>query len=117
MRLNPTKCSFGLTGGRFLGILLTQRRIEADPNKLKAIQTISAPKNLKELQALTGLIVALRQFIPQSSKKCLPMYEAIKEASKHNSFTCTKECKESLLNIKDFLTTPLIMVNPLHASP
>ncbi|XP_074356913.1 uncharacterized protein LOC141696691 [Apium graveolens] len=96
MRLNPAKCSFALSGGRFLGFLLTQRGIEADPNQISAIQNMTASKCLKELQILAGSIVALRCFIPQSSKKCLPIYEAIKQASKSNPFIWTKECEESL---------------------
>ena len=38
IRLNPTKCSFGLGGGKFLGYLLTQRGIEADPSQITAIR-------------------------------------------------------------------------------
>lgn len=37
VRLNPAKCSFGLVGGKFLGFLLTERGIEADPNQIKTI--------------------------------------------------------------------------------
>nr|XP_017245509.1 PREDICTED: uncharacterized protein LOC108217176 [Daucus carota subsp. sativus] len=69
MRLNPTKCSFGLAGGKFLGFLLTQRGIEADPAQISAIKEMPAPKTIKELQTLTGCVAALRRFIPQSSKR------------------------------------------------
>ena len=79
VRLNPAKCSFGLTGGKFLGHLLTQRGIEADPSQIKAIREMEPPKTLKDLQVLTGCIAALRRFIPQSSKRSLPLYEAIKK--------------------------------------
>lgn len=109
MRLNLAEYSFVLGGVRFLGFLLTQRDIETNPNQIKSIQNITALKCLKELQALAGSIATLRHFIPQSSKKYFPMYDKIKEASKHNSFIWTKYCEDTLQNIKDFLTLPPIM--------
>lgn len=60
MRLNLVKCSFGLSGGRFLGFLLTQRSVEANLNQIKTIESITAPKCLKGLHALAGSITALR---------------------------------------------------------
>ena len=37
MRLNPKKCTFGVTAGKLLGFMITQRGIEVDPTKIKAI--------------------------------------------------------------------------------
>lgn len=78
MRLNPAKCSFGRTWGNFLEFLLTQWGIEADLSQIKAIRDMLVPKFLKDLQLLIGCIAVLRCFIPQSLKRRLPMYEAIK---------------------------------------
>lgn len=89
MRLNLAKCSSGLGGGKFLGYLLTHQGIEADPSQIKAIQNMSSPKSLKDLQSLTGCIAALRRFIPQYSKKCLPMFK-VKKASQSKHFLWTK---------------------------
>lgn len=68
MRLNPARCSFELTTGKFLGFLITQRDIEANPSEIKAIMEMNDPENMKEVQILTGCIATLRRFIPQSSK-------------------------------------------------
>lgn len=70
-----------------------------------------------ELQALAGSIAALRHIIPQSSKKCLSMYEEIKEAPKHNVFNWTRECKKILQKIKDFFTSPPVMIKPSPCEP
>ena len=43
MKLNPSKCAFGVSSGRFLGFMVTQRGIEANPAQLKAILESSAP--------------------------------------------------------------------------
>ena len=38
MKLNPTKCSFRMTYGKFLGYIVTQRGIEANPGQVQAFQ-------------------------------------------------------------------------------
>ncbi|KAJ9544334.1 hypothetical protein OSB04_024041 [Centaurea solstitialis] len=50
MKLNPTKCSFGVRAGKFLGYLVTQRGIEECPEQVKAIAEIQSPRNVKENQ-------------------------------------------------------------------
>ena len=117
VRLNPAKCSFGLSGGKFLGYLLTQQGIEADPLQVKAIQNMSFPKSLKELQTLTGCIAALRRFIPQSSKRTLPLHESIKQALKSNTFVWSPECEEAFTEIKQFLASPPIMAKADPCEP
>ncbi|KAJ9547438.1 hypothetical protein OSB04_019981 [Centaurea solstitialis] len=69
MKLNPTKCSFGVRAGKFLGYMVTQRGIEASPEQIKAIIEIQSPRNLKEVQKLTGRVAALNRFISRSSDK------------------------------------------------
>ena len=59
MKLNPEKCVFGVEGGKFLGFMLTQRGIEANPDKCRAIIDMQDPKSVKEVQRLVGRIVAL----------------------------------------------------------
>ncbi|XP_017216818.2 uncharacterized protein LOC108194379 [Daucus carota subsp. sativus] len=117
IRLNPAKCSFGLGGGKFLGYLLTQRGIEADPSQIAAVRDMQPPKTVKDLQILTGCIAALRRFIPQSSKRSLPMYEAIKQASKARHFEWTQECQSSLDDIKEFLANPPILARAIPGEP
>ena len=50
MKLNPLKCAFGVNVDRFLGFMVTQRRIEANPAQLKAILQSSAPSSKKGIQ-------------------------------------------------------------------
>ena len=47
MKLNPLKCAFGVSAGRFLGFMVTQRGIEANPAQLKAILHLPAPSSKK----------------------------------------------------------------------
>lgn len=69
MKLNPTKCSFGVTSGKFLGCLVTKRGIKAYPHQIKVVANIHSLKNMKEVQKLTGHLAALNSFICKYSDK------------------------------------------------
>lgn len=65
MRLNPAKCTFGVVVGKFLGFMLTEKGIEANPDKCTTILSMKSPRNLKEIQRLVGRLTALARFIPK----------------------------------------------------
>ena len=80
IKLNLSKCAFGVASGRFLGFMVSQRGIEANPEKVKAILNMTSPKTVKEVQMLTGRIVALNRFISKAMDKCLPFFKTLKQA-------------------------------------
>ncbi|CAL9029511.1 unnamed protein product, partial [Prunus brigantina] len=82
MKLNPSKCTFGVSSGRFLGYLVTQRGIEAHPNQIKAILNMKSPATTKEIQSLTGRVAALNRFLSRSTDKCRPFFKALKKGHK-----------------------------------
>ena len=43
LRLNPTKCTFEVKSKKFLGFVISQKAIEVDPNKVKAILKMPEP--------------------------------------------------------------------------
>jgi len=57
LKLNPEKCEFRVEAGKFLGFLLTERGIEANPEKCAAILAIRSPISVKEVQQVTGRMV------------------------------------------------------------
>ena len=59
LRLNASKCSFGVGSGKFLGYMVTHRGIEVNPDQIKAINKLQLPWNPKEVQKLTGMTAAL----------------------------------------------------------
>ena len=61
--LNPDKCMFGVPSGKLLGFLITHRGIEANPDKIKAIERMEAPRRVKDVQRLNGCNTALERFI------------------------------------------------------
>lgn len=77
MKLNPGKCAFGVMAGKFLGFMVSQRGIEANPDKIQAIIEMTPPKNVKEVQSLNGKIAALNKFVSRATDKCLPFFRTI----------------------------------------
>ena len=59
MKLNPLKCAFGVESGKFLGFMVNQRGIEANPKKKKALLEMKSPKIPKEVMSLVGRVAAL----------------------------------------------------------
>ena len=72
MKLNPSKCVFGVSLGKFLGFMVSLRGVEANPDKIRVILEITPPKNVKEVQSLNGKVVALNRFVSRMTDKCLP---------------------------------------------
>ena len=87
MKLNPSKCAFGVLSGKFLGFMVSYRGIEANPDKIQAILDMKPPQNLKEVQSLTGRVAALNKFVSKSTDKCLPFFRVLKKA-----FEWTDDC-------------------------
>ena len=80
MNLNPGKCAFGVTTGKFLGFMVSQRGIEANPDKIQAIMEMTPPRNVKEVQSLNGKVAALNRFVSRETDKCLPFFHTLKKS-------------------------------------
>ena len=78
MKLNLGKCAFGVTVGKFLGFMVSQRGIEANPDKIRAIMEMAPPRNIKEVQSLNGKIETLNRFVSRVTDKCLPFFHTLK---------------------------------------
>ena len=74
LRLNASKCSFGVGSRKFLGYMVTHSGIEVNPDQIKAINNLQPPRNPKEVQKLTGMMVALNRFISRSVDRCRPFF-------------------------------------------
>ena len=48
MKLNPTKCAFEFSAGKFLGFIVNSRIIEANPDKIRVVLNMQPPSNTKE---------------------------------------------------------------------
>ena len=75
--LNASKCSFGISSGKFLGYMVTHLGIEVNPNQIKEINNLQPPRNSKEVRKLIGMTTTLNQFISQSADKCMPFFQLL----------------------------------------
>ena len=107
MKLNLAKCSFGVSVGKFLGFIVNNRGIEANPDKIKAVLDMLSPSNIKEAQRLTGRIAALSRFVSKASDKCQPFFQVLKKA-----FQWDTHCEEAFSALKTYLSSPPILVSP-----
>ena len=80
MKLNPRKCAFGVSSGKFLGFMVSQKGIEVNPDKIQAILDMEPPKNIKEVQFLIGRVAALNRFVSKVTDKCLPFFKILRKA-------------------------------------
>jgi hypothetical protein len=77
-KLNLTKCVFGVPSGKFLGFIVSNRGIEANPVKIMAITDMGAPATIKDVQKLTGCMAALNRFISRLGERGLPFFKLLK---------------------------------------
>ena len=110
LRLNASKCSFGVGSGKFLGYMVTHRGIEVNPNQIKAINDLKPPRNAKEVQKLTGMITALKRFVSRSVDRCRPFYILI---NKWKGFEWSEDCTAAFQQLKEYLSRPPIMSSPV----
>ena len=108
MKLNPLKCAFEVSAGRFLGFMVTQRGIEANPEQLKAILQSPTPSSKKEIQQLTDRLAALGGFISWFTNRLKPFFTTLRGA---NQAEWNEECDWEFIEIKQYLIEPLILVS------
>ena len=92
LRLNASKCSFGVGSSKFLSYMMTHRGIEVNPDQVKAINSLQPPRNPKEVQKLTGMMAALNRFISRLADRCRPFFLLM---NKWKGFEWTKECTQA----------------------
>ncbi|KAL0318113.1 UNVERIFIED_CONTAM: Retrovirus-related Pol polyprotein from transposon [Sesamum calycinum] len=108
------KCAFGVSGGCFLGLVVTQRGIEANLAKIKAILDMGPPTNINEVQLLTGRMAALSRFISKSAEKGLPFFQNIKEGTTQEE---VPEGKPWLLRVDGSSTAQVSGASIIISSP
>ncbi|KAL0455037.1 UNVERIFIED_CONTAM: hypothetical protein Slati_0842900 [Sesamum latifolium] len=89
--------------------MVTQRGIEANPLKIKAILDMKAPTNVNKIQRLTGRIAALSRFIFKAAKKCLPFFKILRKAK---TFEWDAPCQQAFEELKRYLAELPLLVKP-----
>jgi hypothetical protein len=79
-KLNPDKCVFGVFAGKLLGFLVSHRGIEANLEKIRAIEAMRPLARIKDIQKLTGSLAALSRFISRLAKRALPFFKLLQKS-------------------------------------
>ena len=109
MKLNPDKCAFGVSSGKFLGFIVNNRGIEAKLDKIKVVLDMLPPLNVKNIQRLTGRIATLSRFVSRANEKWRPFFQVLKKA-----FQWDAHCQEAFTALKTYLSSPPILVSPFE---
>ncbi|GAU24659.1 hypothetical protein TSUD_322670 [Trifolium subterraneum] len=111
MRFNPEKCTFGVKAGKFLGFYLTERGIEANPDKCRAFFDYPTPKSKKSIQTLNGMLTSMARFVAKSAQHALPLFKLLR---KETTFEWTEECEGALQHLKRALSEPPVLTRPVE---
>jgi hypothetical protein len=114
LKMNPMKCAFGVSSGKFLGFVVTKRGIEIDPTKIKTIVNMPQPTNLHELKSLQGHLAYIRRFISNLSGRCKPFSRLMKKGV---PFQWDQACQNAFDDIKKYLTNPPVLSAPVKGRP
>ena len=114
MMLNPAKCVFGVPAGKLLGFFVSERGIEANPEKIKAITSLAKPVCINDVQRLAGRITALSRFISQLGEKAILLYQMMK---KTDAFVWSDAANAAFEDLKTQLAEPPVLAAPIEKEP
>jgi hypothetical protein len=69
LKMNPLKCVFGVSAGKFLGFIIYEHSIKIDPKKIESINKVWPPQCKNDMQKFLGMLNYLRRFISNLSGK------------------------------------------------
>jgi hypothetical protein len=87
LKMNPVKCVFGASAGKFLGFIIHKHGIEIDPKKIEYIKKVQPPQSKNDIQKFLGKLNYLRRFIFNLLVK-ISAFAAILRLKNEAWFTC-----------------------------
>ncbi|XP_017984333.1 PREDICTED: uncharacterized protein LOC108663626 [Theobroma cacao] len=114
LKLNAAKCTFGVTSGKLLGFIVSEKGIEVDPDKIRAIQELPPPKTQEEVRGFLGRLNYIARFISQLTCKCDPIFKLLQ---KRDPGEWNEECQIAFDKIKEYLTNSPVLVPPMVGKP
>ncbi|PKI73788.1 hypothetical protein CRG98_005821, partial [Punica granatum] len=114
LRLNPAKCTFSARSGKLLGFVVSERDIEADPDKVKAIKELPPPSTVREVRGFLGRLNYIARFIANLTDKCQLLFRLLR---KNAAMEWDHECQKAFDSIKAYLIQPPILIPPAPNRP
>jgi len=104
LRLNPNKCTFGVRSGKLLGFIVSQKGIEVDPDKVRAIREMPAPKTEKQVRGFLGRLNYISKFISHMTATCGPIFKLL---CKDQGIVWTDDCQKAFDSIKELCASSM----------
>ena len=98
----------------FFGFLVSNRGIEANPEKIKAITSLAKPVCINDVQWLAGRVAALSRFISRLGEKAMPLYQMMK---KEDDFVWSDTANSAFEDLKRQLAEPPVLAAPIEKEP
>uniref|UniRef100_A0A2N9FKB3 RNA-directed DNA polymerase n=1 Tax=Fagus sylvatica TaxID=28930 RepID=A0A2N9FKB3_FAGSY len=114
LKMNPLKCAFGVSAGKFLGFLVHNRGIDVDPAKASAIATMKAPTSHKELKSFLGRLSYIRRFIPGLAAVTAVFTPLMKKGV---PFIWSTACQQAFEKIQQIMTKLPTVCAPVPGRP
>ncbi|KAA3484371.1 RNA-directed DNA polymerase (Reverse transcriptase), Ribonuclease H [Gossypium australe] len=114
LKLNPAKCTFGARSEKLLGFVVSEKGIEVDASKVKAIQGLPPSHTQKEVRGFLGRLNYIARFISQLTEKCDPIFRLLK---KHNPGVWDNECQRAFDKVKMYLSNAPVLSPPNPDKP
>uniref|UniRef100_A0A2N9F7A0 Integrase catalytic domain-containing protein n=1 Tax=Fagus sylvatica TaxID=28930 RepID=A0A2N9F7A0_FAGSY len=114
LKMNPLKCAFGVSAGKFLGFLVHNRGIDVDPAKASAIATMKAPTSHKELKSFLGRLSYIRRFIPGLAAVTATFMPLMKKGV---PFVWSTACQQAFEKIQLIMTKLPTVCAPVPGRP
>jgi len=114
LKMNPIKSFLGVANGKFIGFVVTTKRIHLDPEKVRTIQEMQPPRNLRELSRLQGRLAYIWRFIANLSGWYQPFTRLMKKGV---SFVWNDACQQAFEKIKWYPTHPPVLTAPVSGKP
>ncbi|CAL9030023.1 unnamed protein product [Prunus brigantina] len=114
LKMNPKKCAFGVSSGKFLGFQVHKRGIDVDPEKTRAINSLAPPRSPKELKSFMGRLSYIRRFIPGLAATMSTFTSLLK---KGKSYQWSEKCQEAYKRVQQIITKLPTMRAPIPGLP
>ena len=99
LKMNPPKCAFGVSAGKLLGFIISEKGIEIDPKQVEAMRKVDTPTCKKDLQKFLGKVNYLRRFIFNLSEK-IDSFTSILRLKDEAEFTWGQNSKSHLRRLR-----------------
>jgi hypothetical protein len=116
LKMNPRKCAFGVSAGKFLGFIIHEHGIEIDPDRIKSIRNVRPPTCKIEVQKYLGKVNYLRRFISNLAGK-IDAFTPILRLKNDAEFTWGAEQQEAFDLIIKYLSSAHVLKAPQVGVP